>query len=157
MENLHCLSGASPQPWLSRSSSEIMEWEYPESCEGPTPLNPHVLPSHALRAVLTLGGVMGEGIFPDSHLASSSIQGLVLQKWDLPQKCGSTPKPTWDPPPSHLDVLLCYSLPALGSASPRFCYFSIYLWLYFWKGFCSLLEPGCSQLLLFQPLDLGVG
>lgn len=29
--------------------------------------------------------------------------------------------------------------------------------LYFWQGFCLLLEPGCSQLLLSQPLDLGVG
>lgn len=69
---------------------------------------------------------MGEAI-PDSHLPSSSIQNWVLQIYpknvDQPQSQHGTPL-------SHLDVLLCHSLPTPGSVSKVLLFFSPFMALF---------------------------
>lgn len=69
-----------------------MECEYPGSCAGPTPLNPDVLPSHALRAVLTPGWSNGRGerpsLIPTFLPAPSGAEAALGGSAEV----GSTPK-----------------------------------------------------------------
>lgn len=143
-----------------------MECEYPGSCAGPTPLNPDVLPSHTLRVVLTPGWSNGRGERPsliptflpapsgaEAALGGSAEVGSAPKMWINananmgPSTLTSGEAPLVFPSRSGLRVskVLFFFNPIMDSN------------LYFWQGFCLLLEPGCSQLLLSQPLDLGVG
>lgn len=126
-----------------------MEWEYPNSCGDPAPLNPPVLPSHTLRVVLTPGWSDGREERPPLIPTLLPAPSGAEEALGGPAEPGSTPKTWANPkanvgPPTLTSGGAPVSFPS-RSASPRFRYFSIHLWLYFWKGFSLLPGPGCSQ------------